>query len=220
MKEMTDEEAEYWDEYYTKNTVMPVSSKPGFFARKYGMTIRLDPDITRFLADQAETTQKTPAEIAGKYLTFNLLEEFYGIKVDWLLQIIAIPEITSIPNTPEFIKGVINLRGKILPVVDLRLKFNLPSQEYNERTCIVVIKMDMNGDEVYIGFIIDKVLEVIDIHPNEIEITPTFGTDFDSDFILGMAKVKGKVITLLNISSILAGATLSKIINLHNKRSR
>jgi len=73
MKEMTDEEAEYWDEYYTKNTVMPVSSKPGFFARKYGMTIRLDPDITRFLADQAEATQKTPAEIVNELVREKIL---------------------------------------------------------------------------------------------------------------------------------------------------
>jgi len=147
----------------------------------------------------------------GKYLTFNLMEEYYGVNVDWILQIIAIPDITKIPKTPPFVKGVINLRGKIIPVMDLRLRFKLPEQEYNERTSIVIIKIKTDKSEVFIGIIVDKVLEVLDIHANEIEKRPTFGVDLDVQFILGMAKVKNKVVTLLNMNQILTDVELSQL---------
>jgi purine-binding chemotaxis protein CheW len=152
-----------------------------------------------------------PIKLEGKYLTFNLMEEFYGVNVDWILQIIAIPDITKIPKTPEFVKGVINLRGKIIPVIDLRLKFKLPEQDYNERTSIVIIKIKSENGEIFIGIIVDNVLEVLDIHVNEIEKTPTFGVDLDTQFILGMAKVKQKVVTLLNIGRILTDIELTSI---------
>ena len=147
----------------------------------------------------------------GKYLTFNLMEEFYGINVDRILQIIAIPDITKIPKTPPFVKGVINLRGKIIPVIDLRLRFKLPEIEYNDRTSIVIIKIKSDKGEVFIGIIVDKVLEVLDIHSNEIEKTPTFGVELDTQFILAMAKVKNKVVTLLDISKILTDIELSQL---------
>lgn len=153
------------------------------------------------------------SEFEGKYLTFNLMDEFYGVNVDRILQIIAIPDITKIPKTPEFVKGVINLRGKIIPVIDLRLKFKLPEQEYNDRTSIVIIKVHTEKSEIFIGIIVDKVLEVLDIHANEIEKTPTFGVELDTEFILGMAKVKNKVVTLLNISKILTEIELTQLQN-------
>jgi len=139
----------------------------------------------------------------GKYLTFSIIEENYGINVDWIMQIIAIPTVTQIPQTPQFVKGVINLRGKIIPVMDLRLRFNLPEQAYDERTSIIVLNISVDEDEIYIGLIVDKVLEVIDINVNEIESAPPFGVEIDTDFILAMAKVKGKIVTLLDISKIL-----------------
>ena len=148
------------------------------------------------------------SEIQGKYLTFNLMEEFYGVNVDWILQIIAIPDITKIPKTPHFVKGVINLRGKIIPVIDLRLRFKLPEQEYNERTSIVIIKIKTEKSEVFIGIIVDKVLEVLDIHANQIEPTPAFGVDLDTQFILGMAKVKNLVVSLLNMNEVLTNIEL------------
>ncbi|MCK9329160.1 MAG: chemotaxis protein CheW [Candidatus Cloacimonetes bacterium] len=154
-------------------------------------------------------TQKFCLE--GKYLTFNLMEEFYGVNVEHILQIIAIPEITKIPKTPDFVKGVINLRGKIIPVIDLRIKFKLPEQQYNDRTSIVIIKLKTKQSEIFIGIIIDKVLEVLDIHNEEIEDTPTFGVQLDTEFILGMAKVKNKVVTLLNINKILTETELTQI---------
>ena len=152
-------------------------------------------------------------EIAGKYLTFNLMDEHYGVNVEWILQIIAIPDITTIPKTPQFVRGVINLRGKIIPVMDLRLKFNLPEQEYDDRTSIIVIRIkpEIDRDEIFIGIIVDKVLEVLDIHSNEVEKTPSFGVDFNAEFILGMAKVKNKVVSLLNISKILTSSEIAQI---------
>ena len=148
------------------------------------------------------------SDISGKYLTFNLMDEFYGVNVDWILQIIAIPDITKIPKTPHFVKGVINLRGKIIPVIDLRLRFRLPEQEYNERTSIVIIKIKTDKSEVFIGIIVDKVLEVLDIHANQIEPTPAFGVDLDTKFILGMAKVKNLVVSLLNMNEVLTNIEL------------
>jgi len=151
--------------------------------------------------------------LEGKYLTFNLMEEYYGINVDWILQIIAIPEITMIPKTPPFIKGVINLRGKIIPVMDLRLRFNLPLQEYNERTSIIIIKIKAGESEIFIGLIVDKVNEVLDIEEKETEQTPTFGVELDMQYILGMAKVKSKVTTLLNIGEILSQNVIKQLEN-------
>jgi purine-binding chemotaxis protein CheW len=152
-------------------------------------------------------------EICGKYLTFNLIDEHYGINVDHILQIIAIPDVTPIPKTPEFVKGVINLRGKIIPVIDLRLKFKLPSQEYNDRTSIVIIKVKVDSNEIYIGIIVDKVLEVLDIHNQDIEKTPEFGVQLDTEYLLGMAKVKNKVVSLLNINKVLTEEELTIVNN-------
>ena len=152
-------------------------------------------------------------DFEGKYLTFDLMEENFGISVQWIMQIIAIPNITKIPKTPPFIKGVINLRGKIVPVMDLRVRFNLPEQEYNDRTSIVVLKLEVSDSDFYIGIIVDKVSEVIDIHKDEIENTPEFGVDFESQFILAMAKIKGKVVTLLDVSRILSIKEMQQIQN-------
>jgi len=147
----------------------------------------------------------------GKYLTFNLIDENYGISVDWIMQIIAIPGITQIPQTPAFVKGVINLRGKIIPVIDLRLRFKLQEREYDDRTSIVIIKINNDNQEIFIGLIVDKVLEVLDIHEHEIEAAPTFGIEVNTEFILAMAKVKGIVATLLDISKIFTASELAKI---------
>jgi purine-binding chemotaxis protein CheW len=156
-------------------------------------------------------------DLAGKYLTFNLMDEHYGINVDRILQIIAIPDITPIPKTPSFVKGVINLRGKIIPVIDLRSKFRLPVQDYNDRTSIVIIKVKLAETEIFIGVIVDKVLEVLDINNNDIEKTPKFGVQLDTEYILGMAKVKNKVVTLLNINKVLTEEELTLIGNKEEK---
>lgn len=154
---------------------------------------------------------------SGKYLTFNLKDEQYGINVDFILQIIAIPDITPIPRTPNFVKGVINLRGKIIPVIDLRIRFGLTEQAYNDRTSIVIIKLKKDHTEIYIGVIVDKVIEVLDIHEKDLEKTPAFGIQLDTDYILCMAKVKSKVVTLLNINKVLSEDELTLLEKNSNK---
>ncbi len=150
--------------------------------------------------------------LSGKYLTFRLLDEHYGINVDAILQIIAIPQITPIPRTPDFVKGVINLRGKIIPVIDLRLRFSLETTDYDERTSIIIIKVKAsNKSNIFIGIIVDTVLEVLDIENSQIEDSPQFGVELETSYILGMAKMKGNVVTLLDIQNVL---TQDELINL------
>ena len=151
--------------------------------------------------DQAikETTIKT-----GKYLTFTLSEEEYGIGILKVKEIIGMMEITSVPRTPEFIKGVINLRGKVIPIIDLRLKFEMGEIPYNDRTCIIVVEMDSDSATILIGIVVDAVSEVLNIQESEIEETPAFGTQLNTDYILGMAKTEGGVKILLNIDKVLS----------------
>ena len=112
--------------------------------------------------------------------------------------------ITSVPQTPGFVKGVINLRGKVIPVVDLRLKFGMKSTEYTERTCIIVVEITSNGRDVLIGIVVDAVSEVLNIREDDIEDTPTFGARLNTGYILGMAKVEGAVKILLDINKVLS----------------
>ena len=140
----------------------------------------------------------------GKYLTFKLNEEEYGIGILKVKEIIGIMTITSVPRTPEFLKGVINLRGKVIPIVDLRLKFSMEAIPYTERTCIIVVEIDSNDATVLIGIVVDAVSEVLNIKEADIEETPTFGTELDTEYILGMAKMEGGVKILLNIDKVLS----------------
>jgi purine-binding chemotaxis protein CheW len=140
----------------------------------------------------------------GKYLTFKLNEEEYGIGILKVKEIIGIMTITSVPRTPEFLKGVINLRGKVIPIVDLRLKFSMEAIPYTERTCIIVVEIDANDATVLIGIVVDAVSEVLNIKEEDIEETPTFGTELDTEYILGMAKMEGGVKILLNIDKVLS----------------
>lgn len=146
---------------------------------------------------------------AGKYLTFILKEETYGIGILKVKEIIGMMPITSVPRTPGFVKGVINLRGKVIPVIDLRLKFNMEAIPYSERTCIIVVEVDLNSETVLIGIFVDAVSEVLNIREEEIEETPTFGTKLDTDYILGMAKMDGGVKILLNIDQVLSVQEIS-----------
>jgi purine-binding chemotaxis protein CheW len=139
---------------------------------------------------------------AGKYLTFCLAEEEYGLEILKVREIIGMMAITGVPGTPGFVKGVINLRGKVIPVVDLRLKFGLPEKERTEETCIIVV----NVGTVETGIIVDKVSEVMDIAAGDIEDTPSFGVNVDTDFILGMGKAGSAVTILLDIDKVLGGA--------------
>ena len=139
----------------------------------------------------------------GKYLTFTLANEEYGIGILKIREIIGMMPITSVPRTPEFVKGVINLRGKVIPVMDLRLRFEMEEMEYTERTCIIVVEIERRAGKVQIGAVVDSVSEVLNIGGKDIEETPSFGTKLDTEYILGMAKIEGGVKILLDIDEVL-----------------
>jgi purine-binding chemotaxis protein CheW len=141
--------------------------------------------------------------LAGKYLTFSLAEEEYGIGILKVKEIIGMMPITSVPQTPAFVKGVINLRGKVIPVVDLRLRFGMDEIDYDERTCIIVVEIAGVSGNILIGIVVDSVSEVLNIKQGEIEPTPTFGTSLNTEYILGMAKMEGGVKILLDIDQVL-----------------
>jgi len=147
-------------------------------------------------------TNKTD-ERAGKYLTFQLGQEEFGIRVLKVREIMGIQDITGVPHTPAYVKGVINLRGKVIPVLDLRLKFDLPDLAYTARTCIIVVQIQGERGPVLMGVIVDGVSEVLNLNGGEIEDTPDFGANLSTPYILGMAKAKGKVKILLDIDRVL-----------------
>jgi purine-binding chemotaxis protein CheW len=139
----------------------------------------------------------------GKFLTFLMANEKYGLEILKVREIMGMMDVTSIPTTPAFIRGVINLRGKVIPVVDLRLKFGIEAKEDTQRTCIIVVHLTHTAQEMIVGIIVDEVSEVLDIDQNQIEPPPSFGADIRTDFILGMGKVDQKVMTLLDIDRVL-----------------
>ena len=150
----------------------------------------------------------TTASLAGKYLTVVLDNEAYGIGVLKVREIIRMQKITPVPQMPAFVKGVINLRGRVIPVVDLRVKFGLRA-EFAERTCIVVVQVKLPSEQtVQMGLIVDSVEEVVMLQASEIEPTPEFGTKIETAYLLGMAKVKGAVKTLLDINRVVAPETV------------
>ncbi|MDY6793450.1 MAG: chemotaxis protein CheW [Thermodesulfobacteriota bacterium] len=155
------------------------------------------------LAETMDQAVKAMADKEGKYLTFTLANEEYGIGILKIREIIGMMPITSVPRTPEFVKGVINLRGKVIPVMDLRLRFGMEDMEYNDRTCIIVVEIERQAETVQIGAVVDSVSEVLNIKGENIEETPTFGTKLDTEYILGMAKIEGGVKILLDIDKVL-----------------
>jgi len=155
-----------------------------------------------------ERARQSAAEIAqdpraGKYLTFRLGKEEFGIQVMHVREIMGVQDITAVPGTPAHLKGVINLRGKIIPVVDLRLKLCFPDATFTETTCIVVVQVLQDGDEAMIGMIVDGVSEVLNLSGADIEDAPDFGEGVETPFILGIAKFKGTVKILLKIEDVL-----------------
>jgi purine-binding chemotaxis protein CheW len=151
------------------------------------------------------------SEREGKYLTFTLAEEDYGVGILKIKEIIGMMQITPVPQTPEYVKGVINLRGKVIPVVDLRLRFGVEAMDYTDRTCIIVAEMAGQVGTVQIGIVVDSVSEVLNIKGEEIEDTPTFGTKLNTDYILGMAKMEGDVKILLDIDRVLSGQEMTML---------
>lgn len=151
------------------------------------------------------------AHLAGKYLTFKLAEEEYGLEIIKVQEIIGLMPITKVPRVPDYMRGVINLRGRIIPTVDLRAKFGLEEVEDTERTCIIVVEVTSTKGKINVGTIVDQVAEVLDIAADEIDQAPEFGTHLQTDFILGVAIVKGSVKILLDIDAVLTAEEVQTV---------
>jgi purine-binding chemotaxis protein CheW len=150
---------------------------------------------------------------AGKYLTFALSNEEYGLEILKVREIIGYMQITAVPQTPAHIKGVINLRGQVIPVVDLRMKFGMPEAQVTEETCIIVVEINQGDRKFQTGIVVDRVKEVLDIEGESIEDAPQFGSNVDTNFILGMGKVNDAVKILLDIDKVLGGEQFASLGN-------
>jgi purine-binding chemotaxis protein CheW len=149
--------------------------------------------VNDFLENEQEDTME------GKFLVFHLGDEEYGIPIRNVTEIIGIQTITDLPETPHYVKGVINLRGKVIPVIDVRIRFNMPEKEYDDRTCIVVV----NIKDVSVGLIVDSVSEVMDIPDENIEPTPRISQGAGTKYIMGLGKVNNDVKILLDTQKLL-----------------
>jgi purine-binding chemotaxis protein CheW len=158
------------------------------------------------MAESVKTTGQENQNLSsreGKYLTFSLGGEEYGVGILKVKELIGMMPITLVPRTPPFVKGVINLRGKVIPVVDLRRKFGMEDTDYTERTCIVVMEISGQGGAILMGMVVDSVSEVLNIKGGEIEDAPALGASLATDYILGMAKMNGGVKILLDIDRVM-----------------
>jgi len=150
-------------------------------------------------------------ERAGKYLTFTLSDQEYGISIRKIREIMGTLPITSIPHVPAYVKGVINLRGKVIPIIDLRTMFSISSTNPSDQKCIVVVEIHNLDKEILVGVLVDSVSEVMNIRESDIEDTPTMGTDVHTDFILGMAKIGQGIKVLLDIDYVLGREEINAI---------
>jgi purine-binding chemotaxis protein CheW len=158
-----------------------------------------------------DQTMKAMVNREGKYLTFSLAGEEYGIGILKVKEIIGMMTITVLPQMPSYVKGVINLRGKVIPIVDLRLKFGMESIDYTEKTCIIVVEVASGDQKVMIGILVDSVSEVLNIKGGDIEDTPNFGSHLNTDYILGIAKTGGGVKILLDIDCVLSTKEIKQL---------
>lgn len=164
----------------------------------------MSPEVENRLAEQGSLSA-----LAGKYLTFRLAAEEYGIAILKVVEIIKLMDITKVPRTPPFVRGVINLRGKVIPVLELRAKFAMTSLDDSPETCIIVVK---TLSDTQMGILVDTVSEVLDITPAELEPAPRFGSAVETDFILAMAKTRtGAVKILLDIDRVLSAQEIAEL---------
>jgi purine-binding chemotaxis protein CheW len=153
-------------------------------------------------------------EKEGKYLTFALANEEYGLEILKVREIIGYIEVTAVPQTPSYIKGVVNLRGQVIPVIDLRSKFGMATAQVTDETCIIVVEITQSGRKFNTGIVVDRVQEVLDIAGQDIEDAPQFGSSVKTDFILGMGKIGDRVKILLDIDKVLGGSDIGSLGNL------
>ncbi len=163
------------------------------------------------VSTQIAEVNKAVQDREGKYLTFALGPEEYGLEILKVREIMGYMEITAVPQTPEHVRGVINLRGKVIPVIDLRTKFGMETTETTDQTCIIVVEITQQDQSFNTGIVVDRVQEVLDIAGENIEDTPQFGSNVETDFILGMGKIGDSVKILLDIDKVLVADDLSSL---------
>lgn len=153
----------------------------------------------------AAGSAKGMPQLSGKYLSFSLSDETYGLHILKVQEIMGVLNITKVPLSPEYLRGVINLRGKIIPVIDLRLKFGLLPRDYDKQTCIIVVNARLDERTVAVGIVVDTVLEVLNLHGEEIEPSPEYSSELDTGFVLGIGRTQDKrVVILVDIDKALA----------------
>ncbi len=162
-----------------------------------------------FAKSQGSATGQSEDGKGSKFLSFFLGQEEYGLQILSVREIIGLMDITQVPQTPHYIRGVINLRGKVIPVLELRTKFGMETIEDTERTCIIVVEVVMQGAPIQMGILVDSVSEVLEIKTTDIEAAPSFGGGINTDFIMGMGKVKDEVKILLDIDKVLGEVDVS-----------
>lgn len=153
---------------------------------------------------------------AGKYLTFGLGNEEYGLEILKVREIIGYMEVTAVPRTPSYVKGVINLRGEVISVIDLRKKFAMDCTARPEQTCIIVVEIKSDGRKLNCGIVVDHVSEVINIANEQIEDAPSFGASVDTDFILGVGKIEKTVKILLDIDKVLSDREVDEVVKVQS----
>lgn len=154
------------------------------------------------MAEELEATQ---------YLTFVLDQEIFAVDVGRVREILEMPSITKVPQVPEFMKGVINLRGSVVPVIDLRLKFSMQEAAQTVNTCIIVVEVAMDGENIVLGALADSVQEVIEMETSQIEAAPHIGTHLNTEFIKGMGKHDGRFVMILNIDKVFSSSELAAL---------
>ncbi len=167
--------------------------------------------MSQTMTKEKQEVSQEIAALAGKYLTFELGGEVYGLEILKVQEIIGLMKITHVPRTPAFIRGVINLRGKVIPVVNLRAKFEMESKEDTEKTCIIVVQVKRDDGTITMGILVDNVSEVLDVIASQIEPAPAFGSNINTDFILGMGKTQDRVVMLLDADKVLSGKELETV---------
>jgi purine-binding chemotaxis protein CheW len=165
------------------------------------------------LTDQTHTSAPVSGrgDVGGKYLTFELGAEEFGIRVLQVREIMGLQDVTTVPQMPAHVKGVINLRGKVIPVICLRAKFRLEAQEYTTRTCIIVVQVKGKAGPLLVGVIVDGVSEVLNVSASDVEDTPDFGSGASTQYLLGLAKIKNKVKILLDIDQVAGTSELYEL---------
>ncbi len=154
------------------------------------------------MAEELQTTQ---------YLTFTLADEVFAVDVARVREILEITSITKVPQVPDFMRGVINLRGCVVPVIDLRLKFGMQETAQTVNTCIIVVEVEMDGENIVLGALADSVQEVIEMEPSQIEAAPHIGTHLKTEFIKGMGKHDSRFVMILDIDEVFSGSELISV---------